>query len=113
MFRHTASLINGFMVVVGGSGHNDTAPSLQKIDESDCFSKFILSFDTGKLERGRSNSSACRKWVDRMPTSDTTEMLRRYGHTAASNEEHIFVFGGFNGVMLNDILVFTPGSGGG
>ena len=40
---------------------------------------------------------------------DSDALIPRYGHTSVATKDNIFAFGGFNGIMLNDVLKFTPG----
>jgi len=35
--------------------------------------------------------------------------VARYGHTAVAYDNQMFVFGGFNGELLRDLLVYKPG----
>uniref|UniRef100_A0A158P813 Attractin-like protein 1 n=1 Tax=Angiostrongylus cantonensis TaxID=6313 RepID=A0A158P813_ANGCA len=85
LFLHTATILNGLMIVVGGSGYN-TSESRTK---QECFSSMVQVYDI-----------ACKQWYN--ISSDTTE-LRRYGHTAVATNDELFIWGGFNGRMLNDV----------
>ncbi|KAK0396587.1 hypothetical protein QR680_001776 [Steinernema hermaphroditum] len=91
LFRHSASLINGIMIVIGGNGHNESNPSAH----TDCYSSTIYAFDV-----------SCQEWFPIKVKEN--ELLARYGHVAVTSDDHVFVIGGFNGRMLNDVVRFKP-----
>lgn len=43
LFRHSAVVMNGIMLIFGGNGHNETS----KLRQNDCYSNQLLAFDTG------------------------------------------------------------------
>ncbi|KJH43856.1 kelch repeat protein [Dictyocaulus viviparus] len=89
LFLHTASILNGLMIVVGGSGYNIS----ESRTKQECFSSMILVYDI-----------ACKQWFN---ISSGTAELRRYGHTAVVTNDELFIWGGFNGRMLNDVWQFS------
>ncbi|TMS36219.1 hypothetical protein L596_003438 [Steinernema carpocapsae] len=91
LFRHSVSLINGIMIVVGGNGHNESNPS----SRTDCYSSQIYAFDV-----------SCQEWFHIKVKQN--ELLSRYGHVAVTSDDHVYVIGGFNGQMLSDVVRFTP-----
>lgn len=42
-------------------------------------------------------------------SNNNLPFLQRYGHSSMVTKHNIFVIGGFNGVMLSDVVKFTPG----
>jgi attractin len=51
----------------------------------------------------------CDTWhVEKMP-KDLEADLSRFGHTAVVFEKSLYIYGGFDGQMLSDMLKFTPG----
>lgn len=36
-----------------------------------------------------------------------SSLTNRYGHVALSNDENMYIIGGFNGMMQNDIIKYT------
>ncbi|KAI1731926.1 kelch motif domain-containing protein [Ditylenchus destructor] len=92
LFRHTSVLLDGIMLIVGGNSHNESSRARQ----NDCYSNQVLAFDT-----------VCKEWL-KISINDAKQFSSRYGHSAIANEHSMFVLGGFNGLMHNDVLKFTP-----
>uniref|UniRef100_A0A1I7WLI1 SOCS box domain-containing protein n=1 Tax=Heterorhabditis bacteriophora TaxID=37862 RepID=A0A1I7WLI1_HETBA len=90
LFLHTATIMNGLMIVVGGNGYNVS----QLRSKQECFSSMVQAYDI-----------ACKQWFN---ISTSGGQWRRYGHTAVATKNELFILGGFNGRMLNDIWRFTP-----
>ncbi|EDO36874.1 predicted protein [Nematostella vectensis] len=93
-FFHSAVLIGHMMLVYGGNTHNMTVAS-DKLTK--CYSQDFLMFDT-----------RCNNW-NKMPTKDLPILSERFGHTAIQINSTMFIVGGFNGTMLNDVLSYTVG----
>ena len=89
-FLHTAGILNGLMIVVGGNPHNDTSQSRG----AHCYSNNIMIYDI-----------LCGDWkiVDKIP-ENVREILPRFGHAATTFNNSLYMFGGFNGQMLSDII---------
>ena len=50
--------------------------------------------------------AACDQWH----TLDPPHVdIARFGHTAKIHDNRMYVFGGFNGLMLSDMFVYEPG----
>lgn len=94
-YLHSAVLLNRMMLVFGGNTHNDTAFSTG----DKCFSADLLAYDV-----------ECDSWQHLSVPSSSPISLERFGHTAVAYNESVYVFGGFNGQMLSDVVRFTPGS---
>jgi attractin len=94
-FLHTANFISsGLMMVFGGNTHNDTSHSFG----AKCYSQDLIYYDV-----------LCDTWhVEKMP-KDLEADLSRFGHTAVVFEKSLYIYGGFDGQMLSDMLKFTPG----
>uniref|UniRef100_A0A8C8H7F0 Attractin-like protein 1 n=2 Tax=Oncorhynchus tshawytscha TaxID=74940 RepID=A0A8C8H7F0_ONCTS len=93
-YLHTAVLSNGALLVFGGNTHNDTSLS----NGAKCFSADFLAYDI-----------ACDEWKV-LPRPDLHHDVNRFGHTSVVSNGSMYVFGGFSGVLLNDVLVYTPPS---
>uniref|UniRef100_A0A4W5LSM9 Attractin like 1 n=1 Tax=Hucho hucho TaxID=62062 RepID=A0A4W5LSM9_9TELE len=93
-YLHTAVLSNGALLVFGGNTHNDTSLS----NGAKCFSADFLAYDI-----------ACDEW-EVLPRPDLHRDVNRFGHTSVVSNGSMYVFGGFSGVLLNDVLVYTPPS---
>lgn len=96
-YLHSASLINGMMLVFGGNSHNATSDNVGE----KCFSPQFLSYEID-----------CDQW--RILSDPTAPLILsgdpgRYGHSAQVYNNAMYIFGGFNGLMLNSLLKFTPG----
>lgn len=35
--------------------------------------------------------------------------IARFGHTSTAYQEKMYIFGGFDGTVLNDMLIYEPG----
>ncbi|XP_037944617.1 attractin-like protein 1 [Teleopsis dalmanni] len=92
---HTANFINeGLMMVFGGNTHNDTSQSYG----AKCYSQDLLVYDV-----------FCDSWhMHDMPAHLQAD-LARFGHSSAVFEQSLYIYGGFNGQLLNDMLRYTPG----
>lgn len=95
-FLHSANFISpGLMMVFGGNTHNDTSHSFG----AKCYSRELMIYDV-----------LCDTWhIQKMPNDLRTD-LARFGHTAVMFEESLYIYGGFDGQMLSDMLKFTPGN---
>nr|CAD2183168.1 unnamed protein product [Meloidogyne enterolobii] len=92
LFRHSAVLMDdGVMLLVGGNSHNESSTTRK----NDCFSGQVHAFDT-----------VCKRWL-KIYTNEFTQ-ISRYGHDAFLYNSNMFVIGGFNGEMHNDVIKFTP-----
>ncbi|XP_011147509.1 attractin-like protein 1 isoform X1 [Harpegnathos saltator] len=94
-FFHTAAFVSGgLMLVFGGNMHNDTHHS----HGARCYSSDTLGYDV-----------TCDAWHQYTMPRDMND-LPRYGHSATVFEKSMYIFGGFNGEMLSDMLRYTPGN---
>ncbi|XP_054167519.1 attractin-like protein 1 [Oppia nitens] len=98
-YLHTATIINGLMFVFGGNGYNATTNN----SGDRCFSPQFLAYDI-----------ACDAWRTLKDPSPSLLLndrvgLGRYGHSSVLYNDSIYMFGGFNGVMLSSILKYSPG----
>ncbi|XP_035981975.1 attractin-like protein 1 [Fundulus heteroclitus] len=93
-YLHSAVLLSGTMLVFGGNTHNDTSLS----NGAKCFSADFLAYDI-----------ACDRWtVLRRPGLHRD--VNRFGHSAVVSNGSMYVFGGFSGLLLNEVLAYTPQS---
>ncbi|XP_063233286.1 attractin-like protein 1 [Bacillus rossius redtenbacheri] len=94
-FLHTASFVTpGLMLVFGGNTHNDTAHS----QGAKCYSADMHAYDL-----------LCDAWVPVSAPGYLRSDLARFGHSAAVFNSSLYLFGGFDGQMLADMLRYTPG----
>uniref|UniRef100_A0A3B1J5R2 Attractin n=1 Tax=Astyanax mexicanus TaxID=7994 RepID=A0A3B1J5R2_ASTMX len=93
-YLHTAVLVGGSLLVFGGNTHNDTSMSLG----AKCFSSDFMAY-----------SLACDEWTV-LPRPNLHHDLNRFGHSAVYSNGVMYVYGGFNSLMLSDMLKFTPAS---
>ncbi|XP_038159063.1 attractin-like protein 1 isoform X1 [Cyprinodon tularosa] len=93
-YLHSAVLLSGTMLVFGGNTHNDTSLS----NGAKCFSADFLAYDI-----------ACDKWTV-LPRPGLHRDVNRFGHSAVVSNGSMYVFGGFSGLLLNDVLSYTPPS---
>ncbi|KAJ0062934.1 hypothetical protein NL108_009424 [Boleophthalmus pectinirostris] len=90
-YLHTAVIVSGTMLVFGGNTHNDTSMS----HGAKCFSSDFLSYNL-----------ACDEWTI-LPRPDLYHDINRFGHSAVFSEGVMYVFGGFNSLLLSDVLMYT------
>lgn len=94
-FLHTSTFISGgLMLVFGGNPHNDTSHSYG----AKCYVSDLLAYDV-----------LCDDWHAMPVKSDLRVDLSRYGHSAVTFEDTLYIYGGFDGQMLSDMLKYTPG----
>uniref|UniRef100_A0A8D2MIU0 Attractin n=1 Tax=Zonotrichia albicollis TaxID=44394 RepID=A0A8D2MIU0_ZONAL len=91
-YLHTAVIVSGTMLVFGGNTHNDTSMS----HGAKCFSSDFMAYDI-----------ACDRWSV-LPRLALHHDVNRFGHSAVLYNSTMYVFGGFNSLLLSDILKFTP-----
>lgn len=91
-FFHTGVFVSaGLMLVFGGNTHNDTLLSHGAL----CYSADTIVYD-----------AVCDTWRDFPMPADLVD-LPRYGHSATLFGRSIYIFGGFNGQMLSDMLQYV------
>nr|XP_016851784.1 PREDICTED: attractin [Anolis carolinensis] len=93
-YLHTAVIISGTMLVFGGNTHNDTSMS----HGAKCFSSDFMAYDL-----------ACDRWSVLSPP-DLPNDINRFGHSAVLHNNAMYIFGGFNSLLLSDIVKYTPES---
>uniref|UniRef100_A0A8B9FYI4 Attractin n=1 Tax=Amazona collaria TaxID=241587 RepID=A0A8B9FYI4_9PSIT len=91
-YLHTAVIVSGTMLVFGGNTHNDTSMS----HGAKCFSSDFMAYDI-----------ACDRWHV-LPRPGLHHDVNRFGHSAVLYNSTMYVFGGFNSLLLSDILKYTP-----
>ncbi|XP_028390886.1 attractin-like isoform X2 [Dendronephthya gigantea] len=89
---HSAVLIDRMMVVFGGNPYLD-----YKTHPAKCHTTKLHVYDL-----------TCQKWYsENLP--QVVQTMARYGHTAVDKERTMYIFGGFNGALFNDVLTYTHG----
>ncbi|XP_030564001.1 attractin-like protein 1 [Drosophila novamexicana] len=92
---HTANFVNpGLMMVFGGNTHNDTSQSYG----AKCYSQDLLIYDV-----------YCDSWHMHVMPAHLQADLARFGHSSVVFEDALYIFGGFNGQLLNDMLRYEAG----
>ncbi|XP_063699166.1 attractin-like protein 1 isoform X2 [Culicoides brevitarsis] len=95
-FLHTGNFISpGLMMVFGGNTHNDTLHSFG----AKCYSNDWMIYDV-----------ICDSWNVQQIPADLSGDLSRFGHSAVLFEKSLYIYGGFDGQMLSDMLKYTPGT---
>ncbi|XP_026212377.1 attractin-like protein 1 isoform X1 [Anabas testudineus] len=93
-YLHSAVLLSGTVLIFGGNTHNDTSLS----NGAKCFSADFLAYDI-----------ACDEWTV-LPRPGLHRDANRFGHSAVVSNGSMYIFGGFSGLLLNDVLAYTPPS---
>ena len=92
-YLHSSVLLNDMILVFGGNVHNDTSISRG----AKCYSSDFIAYDI-----------KCNQWlILDPPTID--KATARFGHTAVVYDKKMYIFGGFRGIMQNDLLVYESG----
>lgn len=95
-YLHTANFLSdGLMMVFGGNTHNDTSHSFG----AKCYSMDLILYDV-----------ICDSWHHHSMPADLQADLARFGHSSQVFENKLYIYGGFDGQMLSDLLRFTPGN---
>ncbi|XP_018329605.1 attractin isoform X2 [Agrilus planipennis] len=95
-YLHSGTFVSpGLLLVFGGNTHNDTSHSFG----AKCYGYDLLTYDV-----------VCDTWHVLNVTRGLPADLARYGHSAVTFEGSLYIYGGFDGQMLSDILKYTPGS---
>lgn len=75
--------------------HNDTSHSFG----AKCYSNELIVYDV-----------LCDTWhFQNMPDDFRTDVAR-FGHSAVKFDDSLYIYGGFDGQMLSDLLKYTPGN---
>lgn len=94
-FLHTSTFVSdSLMLVFAGNTHNDTSHSFG----AKCYSNELLAYDV-----------LCDSWYVMNVPQDLRTDLARFGHSAVVFEGSLYIYGGFDGQMLSDMLKYTPG----
>ncbi|KAF4528316.1 hypothetical protein B566_EDAN016846 [Ephemera danica] len=81
----------GLMLVFGGNTHTTN-------NDAKCYSSDFLAYDI-----------ACDSWTTLDTPVLTTADLSRFGHSAVMFNDSMYIYGGFDGQLLSDLLRCTPG----
>ncbi|XP_071089503.1 attractin-like protein 1 [Haliotis cracherodii] len=92
-YLHSAVIMNGLMLVFGGNTHNDTSVSYG----AKCYSSDFMAYDI-----------TCNTW-HHLPEPRLKDEISRYGQSMVVKNGSVYMFGGFSGVMRNDLIKFEPG----
>ncbi|KAJ8025805.1 Attractin-like protein 1 [Holothuria leucospilota] len=91
-FLHSAVLIGHKMYVFGGNSHTDS----NEYKGAQCYSNNFMIYDID-----------CNSWHEEELSSGLYEQISRFGHQSVLYNDVMWLFGGYNGVMLNDIVTYT------
>ncbi|XP_061412599.1 attractin-like protein 1 isoform X1 [Lethenteron reissneri] len=91
-FLHSSVVIGGTVLLFGGNAHNDTSMS----NGARCFSADFLAYDIASDE-----------WTV-LPKPNLHRDVNRFGHSAVVSNGSMYIFGGFNSLMLGDVLEYRP-----
>lgn len=84
---HSANILGDYMVIVGGNVHN------HKSDES-CYNNLMFFYNL-----------RCNTWYQ--PSIQSSFPNGRFAHAASvANDTLLFIHGGYNGLVLNDLYVY-------
>ncbi|GAB1604315.1 attractin-like protein 1 isoform X2 [Argonauta hians] len=94
-FLHSAILTSdGFMLTFGGNTHNEASVN----SGAKCYSLDFMAYDV-----------ECDHWYC-LEKPHLDQDVSRFGHAAVSYKNMMYIFNGFNGRMLRDIIKYTTGN---
>eukprot|EP00106_Octopus_bimaculoides_P002004 XP_014769446.1 PREDICTED: attractin-like protein 1 [Octopus bimaculoides] len=94
-FLHSAILTTeGFMLTFGGNTHNEASVN----SGAKCYSLDFMAYDV-----------ECDHWYC-LEKPHLQKDVSRFGHAAVSHNNVMYIFDGFNGRMLRDIIKYTTGN---
>ncbi|XP_021361114.1 attractin-like isoform X3 [Mizuhopecten yessoensis] len=97
-YLHSAAILSGSIFVFGGNTHNDTSISYG----AKCYSSDLMVYNI-----------ECNSWYT-LQSPSLPEFGARYGHSAVfytlNDVPSMYIIGGFNGIMQNNLIKFTPGN---
>ena len=94
-YFHSASIVNNKMYIFGGNAFNSSLDNSPK-----CFSTQFLVYNI-----------PCDTWNFLSEPSDlilNNLGTGRFGHTSIVHDNEMFIFGGFNSFMLNNLIKYVP-----
>lgn len=110
-FYHSSLIINQQLIVVSGNSYNYT--------NDQCFQKSYLVYDlacstarseaalddknSSSLVAATGGSHHCGRMCWKTIDDNEPGLLKRYGHSVVNHKSELIMFGGFNGVIMNDL----------
>ncbi|XP_055955305.1 attractin-like protein 1 [Patella vulgata] len=92
-YLHSAVVLDGIILIFGGNTHNDTSVS----KGAKCYSTDFMAYDI-----------ECNSWHF-LPHPNLSQNIARYGQSMVQHQGFVYMYGGFNGRMLKDLIKFSPG----
>ncbi|OQV18166.1 Attractin [Hypsibius exemplaris] len=95
-FLHSGALMERTILFFGGNPHNESVSSRG----APCYAGDFYSYDI-----------ECDTWSFLKAPSIPYSRVRlpRYGHSSLVFKEQMYIFGGFQGILLNDVIRYIPG----
>lgn len=111
-YYHSAVIIQRQLVILAGNSYNTSHQSDQ------CFQQNYLTYDIACSKQSDNpaainqtiNSSSCGKKCWKSIEDSQPSILKRHGHSVVRYHDKLVLFGGFNGVLMNDIRYFNLSS---
>lgn len=108
-YYHSSIIIDRQLIVLGGNSYNTSHQSDQ------CFQQMYLTYDLGCTRNPYAptvadqslKQSTCRKKCWQSIAAPEQGILKRHGHTVINHNNQLILFGGFNGLLMNDIRTMT------
>jgi len=105
-YYHSALIVSRQLIILGGNNY-------QYSDQ--CFEQTYLVYDlpcSKALSESYSSNhseSTCRHHCWSTIEKPGSEVLKRHGHSVVSHNNTLILFGGFNGILMNDLRFLTIG----
>lgn len=105
-YYHSSLIMNGQLLILGGNSYNTSHQSDQ------CFQQTYLIYDlrcsehlmNGLEHKNFTSNSGCGRKCWSSIEDNEPSILKRHGHTVvAYDNRELILFGGFNGILMNDI----------
>lgn len=105
-YYHSSVIIDRQLIILGGNTYNTSYSS------DHCFQQTYLTYDLTcskpsyeYLEQSNStvNTFNCGRKCWQTIENPAPGLLKRHGHTVVEHQRELILFGGFNGILLNDL----------
>jgi len=99
-YYHSALIMNGLLTILGGNSYNTSHQSDQ------CYQPTHLVYDLSCANQTIRTGCARKCWS--LMNDDGLGTLKRHGHsTVVTDDQQLILYGGFNGILLNDLYSLT------
>lgn len=104
-YYHSAAILDRQLIIFGGNSYSTAHQSDQ------CFHKTYLTYDLSCSEPLKNDTNLeCPRKCWQSIDDNEPGVLKRHGHSIVAHGREIVLYGGFNGVVMDDIRFMDIGS---